>query len=215
MLGVPLGDLAAPPCPSARARARARGRSTSRARRRAPCRPGARSRAPRRSSACRARTAGRSTSRRPRCGARAPISRAAMSTSGWLEPWPLTIRMRSKPWWQSERPWSTQRLDEHVPAQRDAAGEVEVVRRVAVDLGREQQRLAAAGLDRALGDGAHEPRVGVDRQVVAVVLERRGGDRRRRGRRAWRARAAPARCAPRSAASCRSPAPPPCRRPCA
>ena len=71
-------------------------------------------------------------------------------------------------------------LDEDVPAQRDGAREVEVVGRVAVDRGREQQRVARAGRVRALAaparHGLGQAHVGVDRQVVAVILERRRRD---------------------------------------
>ena len=75
-----------------------------------------------------------------------------------------------------------QALDEDVPAQRHRAGEVEMVRRVAVHLRRAEQRLRLAlpvePLDGAARDRLHQPDVGVDRQVVAVVLERRRRDHR-------------------------------------
>ena len=70
-------------------------------------------------------------------------------------------------------------LDEDVPAQRDGAREVQVVRRVAVHRGREQQRGAAVGVDalaRAARDLLDQAHVGVDRQVMAVILERRRRD---------------------------------------
>ena len=66
-------------------------------------------------------------------------------------------------------------LDEDVPAQGHRAGEVQVVRRVAVHCRREEQRGAALGVDALAGaarDLLDQAHVGVDRQVVAVILER-------------------------------------------
>jgi hypothetical protein len=45
-----------------------------------------------------------------------------------------------------------------------------------VDLGGEQQRLAVGGRHGALGDRGHQARIGVNRQVVAMVLECGRGD---------------------------------------
>ena len=81
------------------------------------------------------------------------------------------------------------------------AGEVEVVRRVAVHGRREEQRRAAVGVDalaRAARDLLDQPHVGVDRQVVAVVLERRRRDHDDDVVARARARRARARCAARS-----------------
>ena len=67
-------------------------------------------------------------------------------------------------------------LDEHVPAQRDRAGEVHVVRRVAVDGGRKQERVPGTARVDALAGAARdrlgEAHVGVDRQVMTVILQR-------------------------------------------
>ncbi len=60
------------------------------------------------------------------------------------------------------------------------SGKVEVMGRVSVDRGREQQRVTCAGRVRALAPAARhglgQAHVGVDREVVAVVLERRRRD---------------------------------------
>ena len=161
------------------ARARSRDRATSRARRRAPCRRG-RTRAAPRAAAWTPASTRYQHDAQIAAGCSTLTSRAAMSTSGWFEPCPLTIRMRSKPWWQSERPRSSRYSTKHVPAQRDGAGEVQVVWRVAVHRGRETGVPSPpAALTRShapardLLDQAH---VGVDRQVVAVILERRRRD---------------------------------------
>ena len=77
-------------------------------------------------------------------------SRAAMLTSGMFEPCPLTIRMRRKPWRDQRAALVEQRLHEHVPAQRHRAREVHVVRGVAVDLGREEDRPRVAAPVEAL-----------------------------------------------------------------
>ena len=66
-------------------------------------------------------------------------------------------------------------LDEDVPAQRDRAREVQVVGRVAVHGGGEEERRAALGVDALAGaarDLLDQAHVGVDRQMVAVILER-------------------------------------------
>ena len=109
---------------------------------------------------------GRSTIRR----------RAAMSTSGTFEPCPFTNRMRPNPCRCRLRPMSQQAVDERLPVDRDRPGEVHVVRRVAVGHGRQEQRPARAAQHRLLGQRLCDHDVGVDRQVVAVVLERRDRD---------------------------------------
>ena len=102
-----------------------------------------------------------------------------------------------------------QRLDEDVPAQRHRAREVEVVRRVAVHLGREEDRLRLALPVEALARRPRPPPPPAARRCRSA-----GGSRgprasppaaRSRGRRGGRARAARATCARRSAAAGRPP----------
>jgi hypothetical protein len=65
---------------------------------------------------------------------------------------------------------------ERVPADRDRAGEVHVVRRVAVRDGREEHDVVGSGLGGAAADLRSDPEIGVDRHVRSVILERRDGD---------------------------------------
>ena len=85
--------------------------------------------------------------------------------------------MRRNPCRASELPDVDEVARERVPADRDRAGEIHVVRRVAVRDGREEHDVVGSGLGGAAADLRGDPEIGVDRHVRAVILERRDGNR--------------------------------------
>ena len=176
VLRLPVGDLAHRLVHLHQIGAGSPGRATSRARRRAPYRPGTSDERVRARSSADfgelryqkvAAIASRSSSM---------MSRAAMSTSGTFDPCPFTKRIRRKPWCKQAPADVDEVVDERLPADRDRAREVHVVGRVAVRHRREKKRPPRSRRYRPVGQRLGDHDVGVDRQVVAVVLERRDRD---------------------------------------
>ena len=115
------------------------------------------------------------------CGARRSAAAPPCSTSGMFEPWPLTIRMRSKPWWHERAALVEQatrrRRSSAASPSRGSRGGAACSRAPGVGNSSAFARPAALNaLDGAARDRLDQPHVGVDRQVVAVVLERRRRD---------------------------------------
>ena len=104
--------------------------------------------------------------------------RAAISTRFWFEPWPFRNSIRVNPWWASDVPTSVQYFVNVSQPIVIGAGEVHVMRVVAVRDRGQQDDLVGRCLRRAPADLRGDPEVRVDRQVRAVVLER--GDRDQR-----------------------------------